>query len=91
MPPPPAARSPHSPSDRDAKSRRKGEAEGLPEGGEGKEDGGDAASSSAGGYQLWSAMAKETEALKRQLARLSGDPRFKVRRCWLLLLLGGVG
>ena len=58
-------------------ARRKGDAEGLAEGGE-HGDGGDAASSGAGGYQLWSAMAKETEALKRQLAQLSGDPRFKV-------------
>lgn len=31
-----------------------------------------------GGYALWSAMAKETESLKRQLALLSGDPRYKV-------------
>ncbi|CAB1101166.1 unnamed protein product [Ectocarpus sp. CCAP 1310/34] len=44
-------------------------------GAEGAEEGeGEAA---AGGYSLWSAMAKETEALKRQLAFLSGDPRFK--------------
>eukprot|EP00752_Nemacystus_decipiens_P001607 g1567.t1 len=59
-----------------SKARRKGEGEGLAEGAE-KRGGGDGASSSAGGYQLWSAMAKETEALKRQLAQLSGDPRFK--------------
>ncbi|CAM9361925.1 unnamed protein product [Ectocarpus fasciculatus] len=44
---------------------RAGDAEGAQEGEEG------------GGYSLWSAMAKETEALKRQLALLSGDPRFK--------------
>eukprot|EP00903_Cladosiphon_okamuranus_P021395 g19665.t1 len=59
------------------KARRKGETEGLPEGEGGGRDGGDATSGRAGGYQLWSAMAKETEALKRQLAQLSGDPRFK--------------
>ncbi|CAN0166540.1 unnamed protein product [Ectocarpus sp. 6 AP-2014] len=47
---------------------RAGDAEGAQE-----SEGGAA----AGGYSLWSAMAKETEALKRQLALLSGDPRFK--------------
>ncbi|CAN0275106.1 unnamed protein product [Ectocarpus sp. 12 AP-2014] len=47
---------------------RAGGAEGAQEG-EGEAAG--------GGYSLWSAMAKETEALKRRLALLSGDPRFK--------------
>lgn len=37
----------------------------------------------SGGYALWSAMAKETEALKRQLAELSGDPRYKVLEMYL--------
>lgn len=32
----------------------------------------------AGGYALWSAMAKETDSLTRQLALLSGDPKYKV-------------
>ncbi|CAM9542422.1 unnamed protein product [Laminaria digitata] len=44
-------------------------------GGEGlQEDGG---VGEAGGYALWSAMAKETDSLTRQLALLSGDPKFK--------------
>ncbi|CAM9966968.1 unnamed protein product, partial [Ectocarpus sp. 8 AP-2014] len=51
------------------RTNRAGDAEGAQEG-----EGGAAA---GGGYSLWSAMAKETEALKRQLALLSGDPRFK--------------
>ncbi|CAN0490505.1 unnamed protein product, partial [Ectocarpus sp. 12 AP-2014] len=50
------------------RTERAGGAEGAQEG-EGEAAG--------GGYSLWSAMAKETEALKRQLALLSGDPRFK--------------
>lgn len=31
-----------------------------------------------GGYAMWSAMARETEALQRQLAALAEDPRHKV-------------
>ncbi|CAM9912197.1 unnamed protein product [Ectocarpus sp. 4 AP-2014] len=54
-----------------SKARRTDKARGA----EGAQEGeGEAA---GGGYSLWSAMAKETEALKRQLALLSGDPRFK--------------
>lgn len=44
----------------------------------GGEDDEGAKDGDAGGYLLWSAMAKETEALQRQLAQLSGDPRYKV-------------
>eukprot|EP00904_Undaria_pinnatifida_P010902 jgi/Undpi1/6942/HiC_scaffold_21.g09416.m1 len=39
-----------------------------------QEDGG---GGDAGGYALWSAMAKETDSLTRQLALLSADPKFK--------------
>lgn len=79
-----------------ARRRGKGVREGGEEGGGGVGgDGGDA--EGGGGYVLWSAMAKETETLKRQLALLSGDPRFKVgvqkpaataaaAALWLLLL-----
>lgn len=51
-----------------------------------QEDGG---GGDAGGYALWSAMAKETDSLTRQLALLSADPKFKVdiqNRWWFLVL-----
>ncbi|CAN0370568.1 unnamed protein product [Pylaiella littoralis] len=64
-----------------AKARQKGGGLGEGQGEGGGGGGGDAGrgggGGGGGGYSLWSAMAKETEALKRQLALLSGDPRFK--------------
>lgn len=44
---------------------------------EGEEGSGSAAESER--YALWSAMARETEMLQRELAQLSEDPQYKVR------------